>query len=54
MNQKYKSIIIKVISSLVFILLFFCIAAVFEFLYRGSVTNQINNLVHNILLFGLK
>jgi hypothetical protein len=54
MNTKYKSIIIKVISSLVFMLLFFFIAVAFELVYRGSVTGQINSLVHNILFFGIK
>ena len=54
MNPKYKSIIIKVISSLVFIVLFICIALTFELVYNGSVTNQINSLIHNILWFGMK
>lgn len=49
-----NKLIIKVISSIIFIVLFCLIAVVFELLYRGSVTNQINSLVHNILWYGLK
>jgi hypothetical protein len=29
------------------------IAAAFELAYRGSVVNQINSLIHEILFFGL-
>lgn len=54
LNPKYKSIVVKVISTMVFVVLFFCIAVGFEFVYRGSVTNQINSLIHNILFFGIK
>jgi hypothetical protein len=53
-NPKHHSIVVKVISTMVFLLLFVCIAVVFEFVYRGSVTNQINSLVHNIVFFGVK
>ena len=53
-NPKYKSIIVKIISSIIFIVLFVIIGIVFEFVYRGSVINQINSLVHNILFYGLK
>lgn len=53
-NSKYKSILIRIISSIIFIVLFVIIGIVFEFLYRGSVINQINSLIHNILIFGLK
>jgi len=53
-NPKYHSITVRVISSVVFIVGFLLVAAVFEFLYRGSVINQINSLIHNILIFGLK
>jgi len=48
-----KSFRIKVVSSIVFALLFFLIAAAFELAYRGSVVNQINSLIHEILFFGL-
>jgi hypothetical protein len=48
-----KSLRIKVISSIAFALLFFLIAAAFELAHRGSVTNQINKLIHEILFFGL-
>jgi hypothetical protein len=44
---------IKIISSLIFIVLFVLVCVVFEFLYRGSVVNQINDLIHNVLFFGL-
>jgi uncharacterized membrane protein YGL010W len=53
LNPKYKSILVRVISSLIFALLFILIAVGFEFLYRGSVVNQINKLIHEILLFGI-
>lgn len=52
-HPKYKSIVVKVISSAIFAVLFILIAAAFELLYRGSVANQINKLIHEILLFGL-
>jgi len=53
-NPKYNSILVRVISSLIFTLLFVLVCVVFEFAYRGSVTNQINSLIHNILFFGIK
>ena len=53
-NPKHHSIVVKVISTMVFVVLFICIAVVFEFVHRGSVTNQINSLIHNILFFGVK
>jgi hypothetical protein len=53
-NPKHHSIVVKAVSTLVFIVLFICIAVVFEWIYRGSVTNQINSLIHNILWFGIK
>lgn len=53
MNSKYKSIIVKVISSIIFAVGFFLIAAAFELAYRGSVINQINKLIHDILFFGI-
>jgi uncharacterized membrane protein YGL010W len=53
-NPKYNSILVRVISSLIFALLFVLVCVVFEFAYRGSVTNQINSLIHNILFFGIK
>jgi hypothetical protein len=53
-NPKHHSIVVRVISTMVFVALFICVAAVFEFFYSGSVTNQINSLIHNILWFGIK
>jgi hypothetical protein len=53
LNPKYKSIVVRVISSIIFALLFFLIAAGFELAYRGSVINQINKLINDILFFGL-
>jgi hypothetical protein len=53
LNPKYKSIVVRVISSVIFAVGFILIAAAFELLYRGSVANQINKLIHEILLFGL-
>jgi hypothetical protein len=53
LNPKYKSIVVKVISSAIFAVGFILIAVAFEFAYRGSVINQINKLIHEILLFGL-
>lgn len=44
---------IKIISSLIFFILFVLICVMFEFVYRGSITNQINKLIHEILMFGL-
>lgn len=52
-HPKYKSIVVKVISSVIFAILFFLIAAGFELAYRGSVINQINKLINDILFFGL-
>jgi len=52
-NPKYKSIVTRLISSLIFAVLFVLVCVVFEFVYRGSVMNQINKLIHEILLFGL-
>jgi hypothetical protein len=49
-----RTVRIKVISSIVFVVLFFLICAAFEWMYRGSVINQINSLIHNILWFGVK
>ena len=48
-----RSFRVKVISSIAFALLFFLIAAAFELAHRGSVVNQINKLIHDILFFGL-
>lgn len=53
-NPKYHSITVKVISSVIFAVGFVLVCVLFEFLYRGSVTNQINSLIHNILFFGVK
>jgi hypothetical protein len=54
LNPKHHSIVVKAISTMVFVVMFICVAVVFEWVYRGSVTNQINSLVHNILFFGIK
>lgn len=54
LNPKIHSIVVKAISTMVFVALFICVAVVFEFVYSGSVTNQINSLIHNILFFGVK
>jgi hypothetical protein len=43
----------KIISSIIFVVLFFSICAVFEWMYPRTVSNQINSLIHNILFFGL-
>jgi hypothetical protein len=48
-----RNIRIKIISSLVFIVLFFLICIVFELFAKGLVANQINKLIHEILIFGL-
>ena len=53
-NPKHHSIVVKAVSTMVFVVLFICIAVVFEFVYSGSVTNQINSLIHNIVFFGIK
>lgn len=53
LNPKYKSIVVRVISSAIFAVGFILIAVVFELLYRGSVMNQINKLINEILIFGL-
>lgn len=52
-NHKYHPTIVKVVSSVIFIVLFFLICAAFELAYRGSVINQINKLINDILFFGL-
>jgi len=54
LNPKIHSLVVRIISSLIFIVLFVLVCVVFEFLYSGSVTNQINSLIHNILWFGIK
>ena len=53
-NPKHHSIVVRAISTMVFVVMFICVAVVFEFVYSGSVTNQINSLIHNILWFGVK
>jgi hypothetical protein len=53
-NPKHHSIVVKAVSTMVFVVMFICVAVVFEFVYSGSVTNQINSLIHNILWFGVK
>jgi hypothetical protein len=53
LNPKYKSIVVRVISSVIFALGFILIAVAFEFAYRGSVMNQINKLINDILFFGI-
>jgi len=53
LNPKYKSILVRVTSSVIFAVGFILIAVAFEFAYRGSVINQINKLLHELLLFGL-
>jgi hypothetical protein len=52
-NPKYRSIVTRVVSAMVFTLLFILICVTFEFVYRGSVINQINKLINDILFFGL-
>jgi len=47
-------ILIKIISSILFIVIFFLICGIFELIYPRSVTNNINRLIDNILFFGLK
>jgi uncharacterized membrane protein len=42
---------IRILSSIVFVVLFFLIFFVFEFLFPNE--NDLNNLIHNILFFGL-
>ena len=54
LNPKIHSIVVRVISSVIFAVMFLLIAVGFELVYRGSVSNQINSLIHNILWFGLK
>lgn len=53
-NPKRHSILVRLISSILFVVLFLLIAVGCELTYRGSVTGQINSLIHNILWFGLK
>jgi hypothetical protein len=53
LNPKYKSIVVRVISSAIFAVGFILIAVAFEFAYRGSVMNQINKLINDILFFGI-
>ncbi len=52
-NPKYRSIVIKIISSIIFIILFFLICGIFEWLYPMSISTQINKLIHDILFFGV-
>ena len=52
-NSKYHPTIVKVVSSVIFIVLFFLICAAFELVYSGSVVNQINKLINDILFFGI-
>jgi uncharacterized membrane protein YagU involved in acid resistance len=53
LNPKYHSIVVRVISSIIFAVGFILIAVAFELLYRGSVVNQINKLINDILFFGI-
>jgi hypothetical protein len=53
LNLKYKSILVRVISSAIFLVGFILIAVAFELAYRGSVMNQINKLINDILFFGI-
>jgi hypothetical protein len=53
LNPKYKFILVRVISSIIFAVGFVLIAVAFEFAYRGSVVNQINKLINDILFFGI-
>lgn len=52
-NPKYKSIIVRIISTTIFIVLFIVICTVFELVYPKSVMNQINSLIHQIVKYGL-
>jgi uncharacterized membrane protein YGL010W len=52
-NPKYRSIVTRVVSAMVFALLFILICVLFELAYRGSVINQINKLMNDILFFGI-
>lgn len=53
LNPKYHSIVTRLISSIIFAAGFALICVAFELVYRGSVTSQINKLIHEILMFGL-
>jgi len=53
LNPKYHSIVTRLISSIIFAVGFILICVLFELVYRGSVTNQINKLIHEILFFGI-
>jgi hypothetical protein len=53
LNPKIHSIVVRVISSVIFAVGFILIAVGFELVYRGSVSNQINKLIHEILFFGI-
>lgn len=52
-NPKYHSIVTRLISSILFAVGFGLICVAFELVYRGSVSNQINKLIHEILFFGI-
>jgi len=45
---------VKIVSTLIFTLLFFFICAVFEFFYPQTVFNQINNIIDKFFWLGVK
>jgi hypothetical protein len=48
-----RTLRVKIISSIIFVVLFFLICAAFEWMYPMSISNQINKLIHEILFFGI-
>lgn len=53
-NPRLHSILVKVISSVIFALLFICILAIAEWQYPNTVLNNMMYYVKTYLLMGLK
>lgn len=54
LNQKYRSVVIKVISSVIFALLFISVLVIAEGVWPNTVLNNMMYYVKTYLLMGLK
>lgn len=54
LNPKYHSILVRVISSVIFALLFISVLAIAEWQYPNTVLNNMMYYVKTYLLMGLK
>jgi hypothetical protein len=49
-----RKIYIKIISTVIFIVLFFSICGIFELVYPRTIGSQINNLIDKFFWLGVK